>query len=153
MATTVLPRVPPELEEIGRVAEHEYQRLSIRIINLSVRHGHLFFSCSSTGSLHPCSKSISLLFVNCRVSYLRTIPNCTRVLYLGTSWLHTVFGETIYYMREFYRFSGHKMQLQASVTCGDKMLRSVQLRVQVIILRVVSKCCIAAAWCNARAAS
>jgi hypothetical protein len=51
-------------------------------------------------------------------------------------------------------FSRHKMQLQATETCGpDKMLGSVQLRVQVIILRVVSKGCIATAWCDASVAS
>jgi hypothetical protein len=47
-----------------------------------------------------------------------------------------------------------KMQLQAGETYRhDKMLGSVQLRVQVIILRVVSKGRIATAGCSARVAS
>ena len=58
-------------------------------------------------------------------------------------------------MVEIYRFLvDTKCNYKLSETDRpDKMLGSVQLRVQVIILRVVSKGCIATARCNARAAS
>jgi hypothetical protein len=89
-----------------------------------------------------------------------------RVL-LSTESTHAHFFQMVYSNIPSIIWAGHilheenlsflvdtKMQLQAGQTYRhDKMLGSVRLRVQVIILRVVSKGRIATARCSARATS
>jgi hypothetical protein len=92
------------------------------------------------------------------ISSIRKLEPCTgkKGLLFPNGLMYPVsFGRARYYMRKIYRFLvDTKMQLQAGETYRhDEMLGSVQLRVQVIILRVVSKGHIATARCSARAAS